>query len=319
MKKYPSIDDFRQLVKQVRSNHDFKGKDEFDNPIYENTSSYPVLTFKGTVKLHGSNCSVVKYKNGTIEYQSRERVLSLDDDNSGFMNEMIRFDFSYIFDRIEFNDYCVIFGEWCGSNIQKGTAINGLPKMFVIFGIKADGKWLDIPNDIQRENVYNINSFETFSIEIDFNKPELSFDRIIELTNRVENKCPVGESFGKIGIGEGIVFVCDSNKKYRFKSKGEKFSVKRHKEPKNIDPEKLNSVNEFIEYAVTENRFKQGLSFLIENNIEIDIKNIGKFLQWVIKDVYKEELDVIVNNNIDQKMLNKQINNVARTWFIKNY
>ena len=36
-------------------------------------------------------------------------------------------------DGIKFNDYCAIYGEWCGGNIQKGVAINGLNKMFVIF------------------------------------------------------------------------------------------------------------------------------------------------------------------------------------------
>ncbi len=321
MKKYPSIEQLRTVIKEVRFNHDFKGKDELGNPIYLHTTPYPVLKFKGTVKLHGTNASIVKYSDDRIEYQSRERVLSLDDDNSGFMNEMVKKDLSYLFDDIKFNDYCAIYGEWCGGNIQKGVAINGLPKMFVIFGIKVDDNWLtDYKIKLDKNNsIYDINQFETYEIEIDFNEPEYIQNHIIELTNKVEQQCPVGKYFGNEGIGEGIVFTCLTNPHYRFKSKGEKHSVSKIKTLKIVDTEKLESIKEFVEYSVTENRLQQGLSYFIENNIEIDIKNIGVFLRWIVNDIHKEENDVITENNLDEKMINKSITNKAKDWFIKNY
>ena len=54
MKKYPSIDQFRNVIRAVKTNHDYQGKDtETGEPIYQHTSPYPTLTFNGTVKIHG--------------------------------------------------------------------------------------------------------------------------------------------------------------------------------------------------------------------------------------------------------------------------
>ena len=142
MKKYPSINQFRNIVRTVRDNHDYQGKDEQGNPISRHISPYPKLMFKGTVKLHGTNAAVVLYKDGRIQYQSRERVLSLQQDNAGFMTYMSGLDLSKLFQGIPFEDYIVIYGEWCGGNIQKGVAITGLPKMFVIFDVVVDGVFL---------------------------------------------------------------------------------------------------------------------------------------------------------------------------------
>src|SRR5690349_16795997 len=103
MKKFPSIEQFRNVVRQVRTHHDYQGADAEGNAIYNHTSPYPTITFEGTVKLHGTNAAIVKYKDRT-EYQSRERVLDLQHDNQGFMLNMSGKNTSSLFDGIEFND-----------------------------------------------------------------------------------------------------------------------------------------------------------------------------------------------------------------------
>jgi hypothetical protein len=50
--KWPKTRQFRDIVKQTRLSHDFQGKDEEGNAIYENREPYPTLLFTGTVKLH---------------------------------------------------------------------------------------------------------------------------------------------------------------------------------------------------------------------------------------------------------------------------
>jgi hypothetical protein len=318
MKKYPSIEQFRNVIRKVRERHDYKGKDSEDKAIYQHTENYPTLKFKGTVKLHGTNSSIVKYSDGRLEFQSRERVLSLEQDNDDFMTEMMKIDLSFLFTNIQFNEYCAIYGEWCGGKIQKGVAINGLPKMFVIFGIKADDEWLDLPSYLydNKNNIYNINQFETYEVDIDFNKPELVQNKIIEMTIAVEECCPVGKFFNKEGIGEGIVFTCMSDQDLKFKSKGEKHSVTKVKKLNPIDTELMNSINEFVECTVTENRLNQGITFFNENNIQVDAKNTGKFLSWVVQDVLKEENDTIINNNFDEKRVKNAIVTKARIWFL---
>lgn len=320
MKKFPSIEQYRNVVKAVRTWHDYKGKDEDGNPIYQHTDNYPTLKFKGTVKLHGTNASIVLYKDGRKEYQSRERVLTLEQDNAGFMMAMMGVDTSFLFKDLVFDDYAAVYGEWCGGNIQTGVAINGLPKMFVIFGIKVDDVWVDLPSwkYDNESGIYNILQFPTYEVEIDFNAPELIQNTLIELTNEVENCCPVGKYFGKEGVGEGIVFSCPTVPELRFKSKGEKHSVSKVKTLNPVDVELLNSINEFVEAVVTENRLEQGLTYFGENNIEVDIKTIGQFLSWIVTDVLKEETDTIVANQLDMKKVKAAVVNKARIWYINN-
>lgn len=263
----------------------------------------------------------MKYKDGSINYQSRERVLSLEQDNAGFMMAMMNKDLDFLFNNIMFSDYCAIYGEWCGGNIQKGVALNGLEKMFVVFAIKADDEWIDLWSDLQdnEQGIYNILQFKTFDVKIDFNNPELVQNKLIEGTLTVEEECPVGKYFGVSGVGEGIVYSCVSDSSLKFKSKGEKHSVSKVKVLNSIDVEELNSIKEFVEAVVTDNRLQQGMDYLKEMNIEVSPKNTGEFLGWIVRDVLKEETDTIVANQLDMKKLKGAIVTKARIYYLKQY
>ncbi|XAI97345.1 hypothetical protein [Leptolyngbya phage Lbo-JY46] len=320
MKKYPSIQQFRNVIRTVRERHDYIGRDSNEDPVYYHSSDYPILKFQGTVKLHGTNAGIVFYngENGRTEFQSRENVLSLEKDNAGFMRNMSEKDLSFLYDAFDFQDSLAIYGEWCGSGIQKGVAITELPKMFVIFGVKVDDKWVDLPKELSsnEQGIYNILQFPTYEIDIDFNQPELSQNALINMTLEVENECPVGKFFGISGVGEGIVFTCTTNQDYKFKSKGEKHSVTKVKVLNNVNVEDIQNINEFVESVLTEQRLKQGLDYLKENHIDVDIKNTGQFLGWIVRDVLKEEGDTIKSNNLEEKKVKATIVNKARSWFI---
>lgn len=320
MKKYSSIEQFRTIIKEVRMHFDFKGKDENGKAIYQHTENYPTLKFRGTVKLHGTNASIVKYSDGRFEFQSRERVLSFDDDNADFMAEMLQKDYQSLFDGIEFTDYIAIYGEWCGGNIQKKVALNQLPKMFVIFGVKVDGEWMDLPPNLamNESRIYNILQFPSYDVDIDFNNPELVQNKIIELTVAVEISCPVGKQLGVEGTGEGLVFTCATNQHWKFKSKGEKHSVSKVKTLNAVDVELMKNITEFVDMAVTENRMEQGLSYFKENNIEIEPKNVGQFLRWIVTDVLKEEGDTLEKSGLDDKKIKNAIVSKARIWYLNS-
>jgi hypothetical protein len=53
MLKFTEIGQLRNVIKEVRTNHDYQGKDENGDAIYAHESPYPTLTFRGTVKMHG--------------------------------------------------------------------------------------------------------------------------------------------------------------------------------------------------------------------------------------------------------------------------
>ncbi|MEB5438744.1 hypothetical protein RXS20_29080, partial [Pseudomonas aeruginosa] len=107
-------------------------------------------------------------------------------------------------------DVAVIYGEWCAGSIQKGVAISGLPKMFVIFSIKYRGVWLadDIVQTVKmpEHKIYNMLDYTCHDIEIDFQNPEIAQAALEEECQKVENECPLGKAFGNIGVGEGRVY-----------------------------------------------------------------------------------------------------------------
>lgn len=316
MIKFPSIEQFRNVIRDVRTNHDYQGKDEQDSPIYLHSSPYPILDFIGTVKLHGTNAAIVKYKD-RIEFQSRERVLSLASDNAGFMLNMAGKELDFLFDKLEFEDHIAVYGEWCGQGIQAGVSISQVPKMFVIFAWKIDGEWTNIQRFDPEQSIYDIAAFPTFHIEIDFNSPESVQNRLIELTEIVEKECPVGKHFGVSGIGEGIVWAT-LDRRYIFKVKGEKHSSSKVKTLAEVDVELIASLNEFVDYALTESRLQQGLVKLREMGKEVSQKSTGDYLRWIVGDIMKEEEDTIVKNGFDPKKLNPIISNKARQWFFNN-
>lgn len=225
--RFPAIEQFRNVIRHVKTHSQYAGKDENGDAIFDQSLPIPTLKFRGTVKLHGTNAGIVyNVATGEISYQSRERVLSLISDNAGFMLTMMKHEdithdiaIQAIFEIgiPKQKVYKVaIFGEWCGQGIQRGVAINELPKMFVVFAVKLvfedeTTQWLPIGEfDIRHKyyNIFNIDTFSTYEIDIDFNHPELAQNKMIEITEEVERECPVGKAFGVSGVGEGVVWTC---------------------------------------------------------------------------------------------------------------
>lgn len=315
MIKYPKTPQFRNIIQEVKKRHDFVGVDDNGQGVFVHRSPYPVLKFDATVKIHGTNAAIVFYADGSQKYQSRERELTLEEDNAGFMQAMSSKDLHRLRTQLEsyteYSSEIVVFGEWCGGSVQKGVAVSQLKeKIFVIFQVLINGKPVDWKASDHKNGIYSIFDFPHWEVEIDFNNPSEAQNEIVKLTQEVENQCPVGKYFGIDGVGEGIVLRCQTDPNLFFKSKGEKHSCSRVKTLAEVDPAKLKSVTEFIDYAVTENRLNQGLErFSLEN------KNIGSYLQWVVKDIAEEEADVLVNSQLEIKDVSKQISQKAREFF----
>lgn len=315
MIKFPSIEQFRHTVKAIRADHDYQGKSETGESIYEHRGPYPVLNFTGTVKLHGTNAAIVKYPD-RIAFQSRERELSLDHDHYNFMLNMKDKQLDFLFNGIEFKEYIAVFGEWCGGNIKSGVAISQVPKMFVIFGVVVDGKWEKQLENWRWDNsqgIYGVTQFGMYSAQIDFNSPEFVQNQLVELTNSVEVLCPAGKYFGVEGTGEGIVWKAEHDGKfYQFKVKGEKHSVTKVKKLAEVDVELVASCKEFAEKVTTEARLRQGFS-LLEG--EVNRSQTGAFIKWVTSDVLKEEADTLVASQLEFKKVAPEITKIAKVWF----
>ena len=340
---FPSIGQFRQTIKHIKDSAKYH-----DVPL-------PTIKFEGTVKIHGTNAGVVRTQNGVIYAQSRERIITPESDNMGFaafvkVNEDY---FNTVFDYIKevcgnTGESIQLYGEWFGKGIQKGVGVSEVEKHFTIFKVRISDNaesqnWLNA-KDIKlisyiaavkssKEKLVNVSTiydFPTYTVEVDFNNPELSQNNFIELTEHVERDCPVARTFlpdapeGSL-IGEGLVWTaieCSEPKinidGVMFKTKGEKHSVSKVKTLVAIDLEKVASVDEFVEKTVTENRLKQGIDKLGEMGLEIDSKNTGDYLKWVMSDVFKEELETLVGSGLTTKDVSGKMATKARTYFL-NY
>jgi hypothetical protein len=337
MFKFPSIEQFASLVKNVRERSKFVGLDDNGKAIFDQSKVAPKLSFHGTVKLHGTNASVCFNQVDGLWCQSRENIITPEKDNAGFAFyvESNKFEFLRIINQFSVDNQLdlsttslCIYGEWCGGSIQKGVALNQLPKMFVVFGVKlmtfdgeeSTGTWLD-HSSIKDETIrcYNIEQFPTYEIEIDFENPSLSQNKLIDMTIAVEDECPVGKHFGVSGIGEGIVFshVYEDGTVLRFKSKGERHASSKVKTLKVVDDAKEQLKLDIAEKVTPDWRVDQAIQevFDTNNNGVIDIKKIGDVIKWVNQDIMKEELHVFAEAGLEPKEVMSKVAQFVKTRF----
>lgn len=334
--KMPSIEHFRNVIQQVTHRARYRGQDEQNQPIYEDCE-LPTLTFRGSVKMHGTNAGIIYLWNPlTFEYemhaQSKGGIITPMKDNMGFAafahtinSDALLAQIMKVNSDLGYTPEVVrVYGEWVGAKIQKGTPFSTLEKMFVIFAIKIDKTWISDERlatiKIPEERIFNILDYPTYEMTVDFNNPKLAAYSIGKLVEAVENECPVGKAFGiEKGVGEGIVWVCTTEgwggSRYWFKTKGEKHKSSGTKEKVPVDIERLNSINELVDSFLTESRLEQGLDQMRENHQEFSRKSTGFYVQWVSNDVVKEELDTIVGNGFDVKEITKTVSKKARNWF----
>ena len=144
MKKYSKIGKLSTAVKNLVMQHQFEGLDEDGNAIYNKHKELPSnVNLYGTVKLHGTNAGVMQKGDGTLQFQSRENVITPEKDNAGFAFwannnsaalTQIFFTLREKF-KLHVEDEIVIYGEWAGKGIQKNVAVSELDKAFYIFDV----------------------------------------------------------------------------------------------------------------------------------------------------------------------------------------
>lgn len=333
---YPKILQFRNIIANINRQIKFVGLDENGDAIYDPSMEKPTLTFKGTVKLHGKNASVCFNDEDGFWAQSRNNIITPENDNSGFafFTESHKIELSSLLNKlidehqIDTKIYTVsIYGEWAGKGIQKGVGISQLDKAFYVFGVKVSkpqdeefkSYWIDSSNVRNTEcRIFNVEDYETYYIDVDFNMPQLSQNKVRDITEKIEKECPISKAFGiNNGIGEGVVWRVEyKGNVHRFKVKGEKHSTSKVKTLAHVDVQKLENVKEFVEYSVTENRFNQAIENVFGKE-DLDAKKRGDLIRWVIKDITSEEMDTMLKNKLEPKDVNKHISTKVREMFFK--
>jgi RNA ligase len=336
---YSKIGQFRNVVKFVKDS----------NP----DSILPTIEYTGRAKAHGTNAAIVFNRDGSFYCQSRSRVITPTDDNDGFakwaynnidaitatISRQLIFHFSES-DPFSF-DSIAVYGEWCGQGIQSGTAINQLPRMFLVFQLsridqgceleaaprykeKWNGQWLDAFCNSEI-GLYNVTQFGEYKISIDFNNPDLSKPQLIQMTEEVEKECPIGKYFGVSGIGEGLVFTIEGalgSSDYHFKSKGEEHSKSKVKTIGAVDLEHLAKVNDMVEFLLNgdgrESRVLQAVKSLRSDGNSMDSpKEIPLLIQWLRSDIASENMGDIQSSGLSPNDVMRAVLDKAKRKYLE--
>lgn len=325
-KLFTSIESFRHVMAHVRK--------------YYGDLALPTIKYRGRPKIHGSNAGIRFNTDNTITAVSRSRDLSLQVDMAGLAMFVANKSMYVIdmFDKIGMKG--TLFGEWAGSNIQKGVAVAQLPKHFVAFSFHDGENYVDIsqifstiPQDmlktLNENNIFFIDQVSPIEVDIPFHDPQSVVDYMSDLTLAAEHKCPWGEFRGVIGVGEGYVWTPEDPAMYPntslwFKTKGLKHKnegkegVK--KQSIGIDPERVKTIAALIPVILPQWRLEQGLTetaakHSLESSSLLTTTHTGDFIDWIMRDILKEENDVIVANGMEWKALSGSIAKAAREYF----
>lgn len=283
-------------------------KDMQDDP----TLRSPHVDFTGTVKLHGTNAGVAYNIKDGLWFQSRNQVITVGKDNAGFAkfaHERRKIFEDLIYQVAQTNSVdlnsttIVLYGEWCGGNIQPNVALTKIAKMFVIFAIKCephdsgaapggtggdcgtamattdDDSLGDLPHHYylslpvafvppSGQGIWTSAQFSQYSVTVDLAHPERAQETMTAMTLAVEAECPVAKALGFSGLGEGIVWehIRLDGARYRFKTKGQKHAETASKVVIPLDAQRLDSIAAFVRATVTPNRVHHAVEHVYRSN-----------------------------------------------------
>lgn len=324
--------------------------------IRKYTAAYPQLlggnskvTYRGKVKLHGTNAAIQVLADGTVLAQSRTSVITSTSDNAGFAKwveenkeHWSNLTTSYYPNQLNkkylgsSDQSIVVFGEWCGPGIQKGVAVNQISKkIFAVFAVQAlPGDELIVDPEVIQELIQH--SPDTYvlpwygeEINVNWFEPAEELEKAVALINlevaKVEKCDPwVQAIFGVEGVGEGIVYYPVSHPGRKafgdlcFKAKGDEHKNVKTAKPAQVDPVVVEGASAFAALVVTEARLEQGARAINDNGeLVFDLKNMGKFIGWISKDVVKECTAELEASGLTwDKHVQKQVGDTARIWYL---
>ncbi|HVI40101.1 MAG TPA: RNA ligase family protein [Anaerovoracaceae bacterium] len=323
--KWTEIEGFHNIRKMLSVYPELLG--------YSNTVRY-----RGKVKLHGTNAAVQIAGDGSVVAQSRTTILTPTSDNAGFAKWVESNKDAWAQTRENFlkaDQTMVVFGEWCGPGIQKGVAVNNIPnKIFAVFAVQVlPGDELIVQPDLISgliKSVPNTYVLPWYGSEVDVEwltsseTLQKTADAINVMVAEVEKCDPwVKDTFNVEGTGEGLVFYPLSHLGRKafgdlcFKAKGDQHKVVHAKAPAQVDPEKAANAEAFAALVLTDARLEQGTRAVsADGEFTFEIKNVGKFIGWVSKDVEKETKAELEASGMEWKQVAKVVGDRARVWYL---
>lgn len=327
---FPKIQQYHQVLKHLKLQAQYTGKDEQGDPVFDHTLPLPTIKFEGRTKLHGTNAAIVFSADGSFYCQSRERIIDELTDNAGFAHWAHK-EGHRIFAKLpafdDATEHLVLYGEWCGGSIQASVALNQLPKMFVVFGLKAVPKerrddehytWLPITG-IQDPSiqVYNIEQIPAYEIEVDLERPDKAIEQMTAWVEEIDQVCPFAKFLGVEGHGEGLVFrpATDLGYNCAFKVKGPSHAQSKIRKLPTVDVQRMDTIQQAVDTHCHEDRLEQGYKAVVRGPEDETPQKIADFIRWVVNDLWTEEQDALRASDISQKEIGAATSKKAARWF----
>jgi RNA ligase len=300
------------------------------------------VVYRPKIKLHGTNAGyVVNVAENNVVAMKRTGYITPKNDNFGYARWVAKNEKAILNSAFASRDekiaFLIVWGEWCGGNVQKRVALEKLDKMFCPFQVNvkyADGSIEQFwdPEVIARyvPSCVKVLEYEDFTFSFNFStgQPSPGSIDIDQLNSKVKavDECDpwVKRHFDIDGIGEGFVFypveifiddkLCSlpDKQKYLFKAKGENHSVVVNKSNVITVAEKSPSIAAFVEKFQTPQRINQA----IENTGPCCMASLGKFLKWIIADIAKESADELEISGLLWKDVSATITRNAKQLYI---
>lgn len=353
---FGSTPNFPNLYKEVQRNTDNSGRlahANYDPSLgisptdaqIELLQNYqcemPLITFRGSEKLHGENMAVC-YSQGEVWVQGRNQVRTILGDQNGMAAFVEKTKQQWVQLSLLLADKynislathtIVIDCEWAGGNIQKGNAAcSGTAKAAYIFDFcrivnndtdesqYKSTKGLTIPADT---SIYLMSSFDSYSVLLDFNDPLACETALKALAESIEDDSSIAKHFDKPdNVGEGAyLWALHSGKVYRLKAKGEKHGGK-PKEKKTSKKTLTDDEKEALETLADKLTPVWRITQAITETNSTERKHVGEVIKWVIADIAKEEAPALADANIELKQVNGFVASIVKDYFfdhIKGY
>jgi len=345
---WPSIEGFHHIRKFIRVD---PGEWWHKRELLGGTST---VHYQAKVKLHGTNAAVQFHLDTlSLVCQSRESIITPEKDNAGFARWVMNAKDTWVMTlKNRLDNGVIIYGEWIGPGIQKNVAVSQIPKkVFAVFAARPlDGSDTLIvePQELQAivgglPDVYVLPWYPQ-SIDIDWKQTDEELTKTIAPINdwvmAIEANDPwVQATFNVQGTGEGLVFYPTSTPhlgfedftNLTFKAKGEKHKNIATAKAVQVSAEAAASIDAFVAMVLTPARLEQGARAILGEHkhedalkclfcttgaLTYDMKNTGKFVNWVSADVEKETQDELAASGLTWKEVQKPISDKARAWFL---
>lgn len=326
-KKWNSIENFRNFYKELIRYIEYNG------------SKFSDFNFYLKVKLHGTNAAIGVSKDGHLFAQKRNSITTIKDCSTGFAQFVADLDEQLDHVRGDLKTVAgqILFGEWIGPGVQKGTSASLIPDKFFAtyalhnpnavtnFIISYDDQLLPRYLSNITDRIGSIPVSEQVHIDIlDQESLKLAREKMDSLVVQIEKVDPyIKNLFGIEGPGEGYVAYSFDHMRlvdgiyhpHKFKIKTEKFAETKSSAGSNVDYEKYAAINTLAFDLCTEARLEQAISEVDHN--DFDMKKIPDFLRWVANDIEKECLNEIEASGFAHKDVFRAISKIARDFYVE--